>query len=86
MHSFFKKILYSLKYIVVGKVIHVSCNFKGEVSREFDVISKRKNVCRSTVTQKSYCESFVINYHPCAIELSISASGQRQSRLEWIET
>ena len=29
---------------------------------------------------------FVINYHPSAIKLSISASDQRQSRLEWIET
>ena len=30
--------------------------------------------------------SFVINYHPSAIKRSISASGQRQSRSEWIET
>ena len=29
---------------------------------------------------------FVINYHPSAIKLSISASGQRQSRPVWIET
>ena len=33
---------------------------KGEVSREFDVISKRKNVCLSTETKKS--SVFVINY------------------------
>ena len=29
---------------------------------------------------------FAINYHPSAIKLSVSASGQRQSRPEWIET
>ena len=29
---------------------------------------------------------FVKNYHPSAIKLSISASGQRQSRPVWIET
>ena len=29
---------------------------------------------------------FVTNYHPSAIKLLISASGQRQSRSEWIES
>ena len=30
--------------------------------------------------QKKQLSSFVINYHPSAIKLSTSASGQRQSR------
>ena len=58
--------------------------FKGEVSREFSVISKPKNVCLSIETKK--ISSFVIRYHPNAIKLSINASDQSQSRLEWIET
>ena len=58
---------------------------KGEVSRKFDVISKPQNVCLSTETKKITVK-FVINYHPSAIKLSISASGQRQSRPVWIET
>ena len=60
-------------------------DLKGEVSREFDVISKPKNVCLSIET-KNNCLVFVINYYPSAMKLSISASGQRQSRSEWIET
>ena len=54
---------------------------KGEVSRKFGVISKPKYVCLTTGTKK-LLSSFVINYHPSAIKLSISASGQRQSRSE----
>ena len=53
---------------------------KGEVSHEFDVISKPKNVCLSTETKKKL-SSFVINYHSTAIKLSISTSGQRQNRV-----
>ena len=53
----------------------------GQVSREFDVISKPKNVCLATETNK-YLSTFLINYHPSAMKLSISASGQRQSRLK----
>ena len=49
--------------------------FKGEVSRKFAVISKPKIIVK-----------FAINYHPSAIKLLISASGQRQSRSVWIET
>ena len=45
--------------------------------------NQKKNVCPTTTKKLS---SFVINYHPSAIKLSISASGQRQSRSEWIET
>ena len=59
--------------------------FKGEVSRKFDVFSKPKNVCLTTETKKLVVR-FVINYHPSARKLSISASGQGQSRLQWIET
>ena len=51
-------------------------------------------ICRHFQTQKCVSVSknneiivkFVINYHPSAIKLSISASGQRQSRSVWIET
>ena len=57
---------------------------KGEVSRKFAVISKPK--CLSVSRNKEIIVKFVINYHPSAIELSISASGQRQSRPVWIET
>ena len=66
------------------KKFHIYSSVKGELSREFDVIS---NVCLSTETKKKL-SSFVINYHPSVLKLSISASGQRQrpSRLEWIET
>ena len=58
---------------------------KGEVSHKFAVISKPKNVCLSG-RNKEIIVKFVINYHPSAIKLSISASGQRQSRSVWIET
>ena len=60
---------------------------KGEVSHKFAVISKPKNVCLHQQKQKKIFK-FVINnfYHPSAMKLSISASGQRQSRLVWIET
>ena len=58
-----------------------------EVSREFDVISEPKNVCLSIETnKKNQLSCFVINYYPSAIKLSINASGQRQSRPEWIAT
>ena len=58
---------------------------KGEVSQKFDVISKPKNVCL-TIETKQLVARFVINYHLSARKLSISASGQGQSRLQWIET
>ena len=54
--------------------------FKGEESREFDFIGKPKNVCLSKETRKEL-SSFLINYHPSAIKVSISASGQRQNTL-----
>ena len=50
------------------------------VSRKFYVISKPENACLTTKTKK--LSSFVINYHPSAKQLSISASGQRQSGSE----
>ena len=71
-------------YFVAGKLIQNFAKLKREVSREFDVISKHRNVFLSTETKK--LSSFVINYHPSAIKLSISASGQRQSGSESIET
>ena len=42
-------------------------------------------VCQQKQQNNNFVK-FVINYHPSAIKLSISASGQRQSRLVWIET
>ena len=42
----------------------------------FDCQQKQRNNCQVF---------FVKNYHPSAIKLSISASGQRQSRPVWIE-
>ena len=35
---------------------------------------------------KKQSSSFVLNYHPSAIKLSISASGQIQNRSGWTET
>ena len=52
---------------------------KGEVSRTFAVTSKPSRNNEIVV-------KFVKNYHPSAIKLSISASGQRQGRPVWIET
>ena len=44
--------------------------------------------CLSVSRNKEIIVSVVVNnfYHPSAIKMSISASGQRQSRLVWIET
>ena len=52
-----------------------------EICRHFKT-QKRLSVGRN----KGIIVKFVINYHPSAIKLSISASGQRQSRPIWIET
>ena len=52
---------------------------KGEVPRKFAVISKPKNVL-PVIRNNEITVKFVINYHPSAIKLSISASGQRQRR------
>ena len=59
---------------------------KGEVSREFAVISFKTQKCLSVSRNNEIIVKFVINYHPIAIKLSIGASGQRQSRPVWIET
>ena len=50
---------------------------RGEVSREFDVISKPKNVCLSTET-KNLLSSFVI--HPRAIKLLVPLARDRVGR------
>ena len=42
--------------------------------------------CLSVSKKNKIIVKFVINYHLSAIKLSISASGQRQSRPVWIET
>ena len=57
---------------------------KGEVSRKFAVISKPK--CLTVSRNNKIIVKFVKNYHPSTIILSISASGQRQSRPVSIET
>ena len=52
---------------VTASTVHLFFHcFKGEVSRKFDVFSKPKNVCLITETKKKL-SSFVINYHPSAI-------------------
>ena len=60
---------------------------KGEVLCKFAVISKTQK-CLSVSRNKEIIVSVVVNnfYHPSAIKMSISASGQRRSRLVWIET
>ena len=60
---------------LLGKFLRQYQDLKGEVSREFDVISNIQSVCLSTETNKKKMSNFVINYHPSAIKLSISASG-----------
>ena len=80
--SSFLNSLFSWCCSVVSAKTFPKTSFKGEVSREFDVISKPKNVCLSTETKK-LLSCFVINYHPSAIKLLICASSQRQSRSEW---
>ena len=58
---------------------------KGEVSRKF-AVSFQNPKCVSVSRNHEIIVKFVINYHPSAIKLSISAFGQRQSRQVWIET
>ena len=41
--------------------------------------------CLSVSRNREIIVKFVINYHPSAIKLLISASGQRQSSSVWIE-
>ena len=61
-------------------------DLEGEVSRKFAVISLKTEKCLSVSRNKEIIVKFLTNYHPKAIKLSISASGQRQSRPVWIET
>ena len=56
-----------------GSITQICCHFK---------IQK----CLSVSINKEIIVKFVINYHPSAIKLSISASGQRQGSPAWIET
>ena len=43
---------FSLKTLILASLLlGQKCSLKGEVSREFDVISKPKNVCLSTETK-----------------------------------
>ena len=50
------------------------------------LLSFQNPKCLSVNRNKEIIVKFVINYHPSAIKLLISASGQRQSRSVWIET
>ena len=56
-----------------GSIMQICCNFKTQK-------------CLSVSRNKEIIVKFVINYHPSGIKLSITASGQRQSRPVWIET
>ena len=51
-----------------------------------NLLSFQTQKCLSVSRNKEVIVKFVINYHPSAIKLSISASGQKQSRPVWIET
>ena len=57
---------------------------KGEISRKFAVISNPKMFVCQQKQQNNRQVCYKLS--PSAIKLSISASGQRQSRLVWIET
>ena len=54
-------------------ITKILCHFKTQ-----KYLSENRN--------KKILSSFVINYRPSTIKLSISASGQLQSRPVWIET
>ena len=57
-----------------GSITQICCHFKTQE-------------CLSVSKIKEIIVKFVINYyHPSAIKLLISSSGQRQSRSQWIET
>ena len=56
-----------------GSITQICCHFKTQ-----KVLSVSRN--------KEIIVKFVINYYPSSIKPSITASGQRQSRSEWIET
>ena len=66
-----------LKYINLnwGSIMQICCHFKTQK-------------CLSVSRNKEIIVKFVINnfYRPSTIKLSISAFGQRQSRLVWLET
>ena len=53
--------------------INICCHFK-------------THKCLSVNRNNEKVVKFVINHHPSAIKLSISASGQRESRPVWLET
>ena len=56
-----------------GSITKICCHFKTQK-------------CLTVSRNNEIIVKFVKNYHPSAIKLSISASGQRQSRPVWIET
>ena len=59
---------------------------KGKYHANLMLCQNPKKVClRLSIETKKLLSSFAINYYPSAIKLSISASGQRQSRSEWTE-
>ena len=68
----------------MGEGTLIRDELKGEVSRKICCHFKTQK-CLSVSRNKETIK-FVINYHPSPIKLSISASGQRQSRPVWIET
>ena len=69
------------------KFIHQTVrNLKGK--NRAKLMSSKPQKCLSVNRNKKLMVSsqFVLNYQPSAIKLPISASGQRQSRSQWIET
>ena len=61
---------------------------KGEVSREFGVITTFYFYYFCFVINRNLkvLREFVLNYHPSVLRLSISVSGHRWTGLEWTAT
>ena len=59
--------------LVTRSITKICCHFKTQK-------------CLTVSRNNEIIVKFVKNYHPSAIKLSISASGQRQGRPVWIET
>ena len=73
-------------WLSVSLLMGCLSEIKGEVSRKFQCRHFKTQKCLSVSRNKEIIVKFVINYHPSAKKLSISASGQRQSRPIGIET
>ena len=91
---FFQFFFFSLMKRIIAELIYLDkkINHRGRLGKNNYLLItqicchlKTQN-CLSVSRKKELIVKFVINYHPSATKLSISASGQRQSRPVWIET